>query len=85
MPVALLGLLGLLSLNLLHDHADLLGFRTKSSQELFARLLRATKAAKADVVGMLLTAVDAEAHAAVSSLSGFNLAARSFPQTRPMR
>lgn len=57
----------LLGLNLLHDDADLFGFSTKSSHQLFTRLLRTAEAAKPNVVGMLLTAVDAESHATMSA------------------
>lgn len=54
----------LLGLNLLHDDADLFGFSTEPSHQLFTWLLRAAKTAEPNVVGMLLTAVDAESHAA---------------------
>jgi len=52
----------LLSLKLLHDHADLFGLSAEPRHQLFTRLLRPTKAAEPNVVGMLLSAVDAEAH-----------------------
>jgi len=53
----------LLGLNLLHDRSDLFGFSAKPRQQLLTRLLSTTKAAEADVVGMLLPAGDAESHA----------------------
>ena len=52
----------LLRLNLLHDDANLLRFSTETGHQLFTRLLGSTEAAKPNVVGMLLTAVDAESH-----------------------
>jgi len=53
----------LLGLNLLHDRSDLFCFSAKPSQQLLARLLSTTETAEANVVGMLLPAVDAESHA----------------------
>ena len=63
----------LLGLNLLHDDADLFGFGTEPREQLLTWLLRTAEAAEANVVRMLLAAVDAESHATAWACSASTL------------